>query len=174
MNNRGWGLQAMILWCAVLGLLLIIATVAINSGINNLYGGNGNRNSNGSSVIKKEDKEKEEEKEEPKEDKEEEKESNNEDDSEYMIFLDNMVSASKRYIADHYRDEYENADHLKLSTKTLINNDYMHRIVDPYNKSLECVGYIAIEYVNNELIYEPYLKCGNNYETEGFISRHAE
>lgn len=166
MNNRGWGLQAMILWCAVLGLLLIFATIAINGTINNLYGNNGNRNSNGSSVIKKEDQE---------ENKEEEKEENNNEDSkEYLDFLDDMVDASKKYINDHYNNDYANADHLKLSTKMLINNDYMTRIVDPNNKSLECVGYIAVEYVNNELIYEPYLKCGDNYETEGFIERHAE
>ena len=37
MNNRGWGLEAMILWCAVLGILLIVATVMINSSINNMY-----------------------------------------------------------------------------------------------------------------------------------------
>jgi len=167
MNNKGWGLQAMILWCAVLGILLIVATVTINSSINNLYNGNG-KYSNGSSVIKKEEVEedKETEKEEP---KEEEK-----DDKDYLDYLDIMVDASKKYIEKNYKDDYANADHLKLSTKMLINNDYMERIVDPNNSSLECVGYIAVENVNNELIYEPYLKCGDNYETEGFISRHAE
>ena len=52
MNNRGWGLEAMILWCAVLGILLIVATVMINSSINNMY----NNTNSSSSVIKKEDK----------------------------------------------------------------------------------------------------------------------
>ena len=27
MNNKGWGLQAMILWCAVLGILLILRVI---------------------------------------------------------------------------------------------------------------------------------------------------
>ena len=170
MNNRGWGLQAMILWCAVLGLLLIFATIAINGSINNMYGNNDNRNSNGSSVIKKEDHE--ENKEEVEE--VEKEETDKEVDNSYTDFLDIMVEASKKYIKAEYNNDYSNADHLKLSTNMLINNNYMDRMVDPYNKSLECVGYIAVDYVNNELIYEPYLKCGNSYETEGFISRHAE
>ena len=172
MNNRGWGLQAMILWCAVLGLLLIFATVAINGSINSLYDNDNQRHSNGSSVIKKEDKEKEENKKE--EDIKDDKEEDKGEDKDYVVFLDTMISASKKYVKDNYSENYESADHMKLSTKMLINNDYMSRIVDPNNKSLECMGYIAIEYVNNELIYEPYLKCGNNYETEGFIARHAE
>jgi len=171
MNNRGWGLQAMILWCAVLGLLLIFATIAINGTINNMYGNNDNRNSNGSSVIKKEDYE--DSKDEEKEEDTDKKEDTEVDDS-YEDFLDTMVEASKKYIKAEYNNDYANADHLKLSTKMLINNNYMDRMVDPYNSSLECVGYIAVDYVNNELIYEPYLKCGDAYETEGFIARHAE
>lgn len=163
MNNRGWGLQAMILWCAVLGILLIIASVLINGTINNLYAGNGNRNSNGSSVIKKEDKE------------DANKEDKNEiDASDYEKYLETMVNASKNYVEKEYANDYANAAHLKLSTKILINNDYMDRIVDPNNKLLECIGYVAVDYINNELTYKAFLKCGDNYETEGFVIRHAE
>lgn len=160
MNNRGWGLEAMILWCAVLGILLIVATVMINSSINNMY----NNTNSSSSVIKKEDKTPTKEEDDNKKDNEEV----------YSSYLEKMTSASKLYIEREYNDSLEQIDNMYLTTTFLINNDYLLRLVDPSNNSLECIGYVEVKYTNNEVNYKPYLKCGSDYETTGYNSSHLE
>ena len=105
MNNRGWGLEAMILWCAVLGILLIVATVMINSSINNMY----NNTNSSSSVIKKEDKTPTKEEDDNKKDNEEV----------YSSYLEKMTSASKLYIEREYNDSLEQIDNMYLTTTFL-------------------------------------------------------
>lgn len=56
-----------------------------------------------------------------------------------------------------------------LPLNTLVNNGYMGIVTDVKNNSTICEGYvIIIKIAENNFQYDPYLKCGSNYETSGY------
>ena len=44
---------------------------------------------------------------------------------------------------------------------------YVDELIDPNDKK-ECTGYVEFIQDGAKVSYKPYLKCGNNYQTEGY------
>ena len=47
-------------------------------------------------------------------------------------------------------------------------NGYLDEIKDIKDKDTECTGYVEFVQDGGVITYTPYLKCGSNYETEGY------
>jgi hypothetical protein len=125
MNNKGWGLQTMLILSAVLIVALFIAALIVVTNVRILL-------------------------------------PNKSDEymSQYKLYESRLEEEAKEYIADNNIDTSKT---IYVSYKTLLNNKYVEKLVDPYS-NLQCNGYVSVK--NND--YNPYLKCGLNYRTRGY------
>lgn len=58
----------------------------------------------------------------------------------------------------------------KIMLDDLINNGFIRNIRNPKNKSESCSGYVITTKIGeNKYTYDPYLKCGSDYETQNYI-----
>ncbi|MDD3187754.1 MAG: hypothetical protein PHD02_04740 [Bacilli bacterium] len=76
-----------------------------------------------------------------------------------------MVNAAKNYIYDNYNDISKAT--IPISLSTLINNNYIGPINDPDTKE-NCSGYVIFTKDKNNTQYDPYLRCGTMYKTNGY------
>lgn len=61
-----------------------------------------------------------------------------------------------------------NGDSLIVDLNDLKNSNLVPNIVDPQNSSTNCTGKVIVtKTATNVYRYDPYLKCGTNYETSG-------
>ena len=79
----------------------------------------------------------------------------------------------KNSTIDYVRDVYNNQlglDTLIIQATLLRENGYLHNYSDEDDKY--CSGYCEV-YLdeNNEIVYEPYVKCGDFYESKGYVER---
>ncbi len=88
----------------------------------------------------------------------------------YDDIEDSTVNATKRYIVDYYSTLFDN-DPLYINLTTLQSYGYISTIMDINNSSTVCTGYTKVLKNGNNVTYNPYINCGSNYTTEGYISR---
>ena len=63
------------------------------------------------------------------------------------------------------KDYFKSNDKDLVTLKTLVEEGFMESIYDLKDKSIKCSGYVTYK----EHSYHTYLKCGNNYETSGYV-----
>ena len=78
-----------------------------------------------------------------------------------------MVNATKKYMNDNYTNIVSDIE-IPVKLKTLISKNYLAPIKDYYTKK-ECNGYVIFIRKNNNIEYDPYLKC-DGYKTNGYDS----
>ena len=64
--------------------------------------------------------------------------------------------------------EIQNGSTIKITTKILKENNYISDLYDT-NHEL-CTGYIIYSKQDDGYSYNPYIKCGNIYQTKGYIN----
>ena len=149
MNNRGWGLQTMLLMVCVLALALIISFILLRDSFGVLFQGN--------SIFDNE------------KDKTSEVSNN-----EYQKLEKNLENSAKRYVDAFYKDGLVENNPIIVTVFSLVNENLLKQPVDPKNKTEACKGYVRFTLKEGKVIYEPYLKCGSNYQTKGYIDRLAK
>jgi hypothetical protein len=98
---------------------------------------------------------------------------NNTNKIEYNSYSDMEVAvskATKKYIADFYTTLYDN-DPLYIKITTLQSYDYIDTLEDVSNSNIICTGYTKVIKTGNNVTYNAYINCGDNYTTEDYISR---
>lgn len=142
MNNKGWGLQEMILLISILiGALLIVVII----GATNFFGLLKPQNSiNGSQIDQTRT---------------------------YNSMELDMIDATKKYIKKFYNNELFENDPLYIRVTSLQNEKLLKELYDVKDEGIECSGYVKVLKVVEETKYEPYIKCGINYVTDGYIGR---
>lgn len=85
----------------------------------------------------------------------------------------NLEIKLKNSTINYVRDVYNNdlgLDTLIIQANLLRQKGYLNNYIDEDNKY--CSGYCEV-YLdeNNEIIYEPYVKCGEFYESKGYMER---
>ncbi len=159
MNNHGWGLRAMLALVCILGVALYIsATIAtkklkLNIIDEEIIDTSSNTNGLEENVTSKEEK--------------------IDYLKEYHIIEEKMAQATNKYVDDIYKDK-SLANYVKLKLSILEANNYIEEVYDLKDDSIKCVGYVSISYENDKFNYIPFLRCGTNYETEGFIDRYID
>lgn len=169
MNNKGWGLWDLILIVVVLGAALVFA----------FYMANNNLNIPVETGILPKEEETNKEENNKEENKEEQKEENKEENKEetnidkYKALESKLTLAANSYIKDVYKDK-RNADDVIVTLKKLVDSQYILPIYDIEDNTQKCIGYVDVSLIDNELEYASYIKCGDNYQSEGIVLRNAQ
>lgn len=85
----------------------------------------------------------------------------------YEDLENTLEKAAERYQNDTYSGNTNETEVWSLSYSMLKEEKYLDKLIDPKNKK-ECTGYVEFIQDGAKVSYKPYLKCGNNYETEGY------
>lgn len=88
--------------------------------------------------------------------------------------LENRLKlAAERYLNNsNYSSSIENTESWTLSYSMLKKEEYLEEIKDIKDKNIECNGYVEFIQDGGQISYKPFLKCGNNYQTEGYDSNN--
>jgi len=98
---------------------------------------------------------------------------NNTNEVEYDSYSDIEIAvskATKKYITDFYSTLYDN-DPLYIKITTLQSYGYMDILEDINNNNIICTGYTKVVKTGDNVTYDAYINCGDNYTTKDYISR---
>ena len=127
-DNRGFGIQSMMIAVLVLMMCLVLISAFANKVFNNIS----NEETNSTDYIEIEEK---------------------------------VEQATKKYQQKYYNNILD-GDEIKVSLKSLQNEGFSDILKD--NKNNICDGYAYIIGKENKVIYNAYIRCGNEYKTKGF------
>lgn len=127
-DNRGFGIQSMMIAVLVLMMCLVLISAFANKVFNNIS----NEETNSTDYIEIEEK---------------------------------VEQATKKYQQKYYNNILD-GDEIKVSLKSLQNEGFIDILKD--NKNNVCDGYAYIIGKENKVIYNAYIRCGNEYKTKGF------
>lgn len=85
--------------------------------------------------------------------------------TDYMEIEEKVEQATKKYQQEYYNNILD-GDEIKVSLKSLQNEGFIDILKD--NKNNICDGYAYIIGKENKVIYNAYIRCGNEYKTKGF------
>ena len=145
LNNRGWGLQAMMVGVLVLMIALVIIAVLVQKTFNDVF-----------EPIDKENHYTENE------DKKEENQYKSYEDIENAI-----INAAKKYQKAYYSDILD-GEKISVTLKNLQEEKLIDKVIDIKDSNTVCTGYAIFINDNDKIIYNAYIKCGENYETIGY------
>ena len=152
MNNKGFGLTEVIIFIVASLITLVICVIVYDRNFGNI---NTEGIDEATQIIGESVKDN-------KKDDEIEEDSKTKENKDYKELLDKMTNSAKMYVSNNYTGKTEQVV-IKLSE--LVNKDYMDQLLDPSDAEVICSGYVIYDGENN---YTPYLKCGENYESENY------
>ena len=85
--------------------------------------------------------------------------------TDYIEIEEKVEQATKKYQQEYYNNILD-GDEIKVSLKSLQNEGFIDILKD--NKNNICDGYAYIIGKENKVIYNAYIRCGNEYKTKGF------
>lgn len=88
----------------------------------------------------------------------------------YQDLEQELKKAAERYQNDTYSGNSLDTEVWSLSYSMLKEEKYLDKLIDPNDKKIECTGYVEFIQDKAKISYKPFLKCGSNYETEGYDS----
>lgn len=150
LNNRGWGLQELIVGIGILFFCLAFVSILIHNSFGQLLG----------------------EKEPPAENETVNPPINNSE-PEYQSYVQiekAMVEAAKKYNETIYGDELLEGDKISATMRSLVRDGYLKQVKDIKDDSVICSGYVTFIKENGKVTYTPYLKCGK-YTSKGYLER---
>lgn len=153
LDNRGWGLQELLVGIGILLFFLLLMVSLINQNFRRLSESLGNNNTNNPTEQKR-----------PIQDEE----------NEYTSYQDietAMKKAAREYNTAIYGEDLQEGDNITVTLKSLIRDQYMERIYDIKDSKVTCSGYVTFIKERNKVTYSPYLKCGSRYITKGYLER---
>ena len=172
MNNKGWGLQEMLISLLVLATALIISVILINHNFKKLNKTlNQNKPVDNNAVMSGVDQDSNKEEQKPEEKPPKSTPPEKKDYSTYQEIETDIIEAVKKYQANIYGAELLEGDKISVTITALVRENYLNEITDIKDKKTKCSGYATFIKENNNIDYKAYLKCGNNYQTEGYLSR---
>lgn len=146
LNNRGWGLQAMMAGVLILMMFLVIVAVLIQKTFEDIMEPINNENH----YSETEDK--------------------NETEIKYDSYeeIENtIINAAKKYQKEYYSDILD-GEKISVTLKNLQEEKLIGEITDIKNDNVVCSGYAIFINDDDKIIYNAYIKCGDNYETIGY------
>ena len=86
----------------------------------------------------------------------------------YRDLEDELKQAAERYQNDTYSGNSSETAVWELSYSMLRKEKYLEKLIDPNDKNTECTGYVEFIQDGAKISYKPFLKCGTNYQTDGY------
>lgn len=152
LDNKGWGLQELIMGLGILFFCLLLIVSLINRNFRNLP--NKNQNSTNQQPTNQNK---------PVEE--------NKDYTSYQEIETSMKKAAEKYKTNIYGNELQEGDSITVTLHSLIQNHYLEEVHDIKDKNIICSGYVTFRKNENQVTYRPYLKCGKKYKTKGYLER---
>lgn len=90
----------------------------------------------------------------------------------YKDTEEKISKAAKEYAFNNHKNDLKNGDRNTVTIETLQNEGILNVIIDPKDKETTCSGYVIFTMRNNEITYDPYIKCGKNYHTKGYNANY--
>ena len=146
LNNRGWGLQAMMIGVLVLMIALIITAVLINKVFGDIIEPINKPNYIENSDAKEESTYKT-----------------------YQEMENEIITAAKKYQKKYYSDILD-GEKITVTVKNLQAEYFIDELTDIKNEKTICTGYATFLNDDDKISYKAYIKCGNSYETIGYQS----
>lgn len=88
----------------------------------------------------------------------------------YKDLEEKLEKAAERYQNDTYSGNADDTEVWELSYSMLREKGYLDKLTDPNDKDTQCTGYVEFIQDGAKISYKPFLRCGTNYETEGYDS----
>ena len=92
----------------------------------------------------------------------------------YQDIEKDLANVAIIYTDNYYYKVLENGDSDYVTIKTLKEEKIITKVTDLKDHKLECSGYIHFYKENSKTIYDPYIKCGDNYQTAGYNKDYDE
>lgn len=89
----------------------------------------------------------------------------------YKDIENKIIKATKEYTFNN-RQDLKNGDKDFVTIQTLQNEGILGDVIDPKDKDTICTGYIYFTVKNDDITYDPYIKCGKNYHTKGYNANY--
>lgn len=140
LNNRGWGLQAMLAGVLVLMIALVIIAVLVNKTFGDIMPSVNDEN-NYDNV-------------------------NQDIELKYSELEDKVLEAAKTYQKRYFND-ISDGEIITVSIKKLQERGLINNITDIKDPNISCTGYATFK-KQDDIIYNAYIKCGSNYQTVGY------
>lgn len=138
LNNRGWGLQVMMIFVLILMIALVVIAVLVNQTFSDIAGPTKDPIVNPGN-----------------------------DDVSYKDLENELLDAVKEYQEIHYNDtSMLDGEMITVSLDKLQKENLIDEIKD-IKTSRPCTGYGTFELKSDKIVHNAYLKC-NNYETSGY------
>ena len=158
MNNKGWGISDLLWILGVIGASLVLVSVLIRVSLKD-------------STVKIEDSGDNRIETVTPEEAPEELESDDEnveievnDTESYSELEELLKSSAEEYVKKYYNDE--SVSRVTISLSELEQEAFVSGLTDPNDSNVICDGYVI--YIKESNNYQPYIKCGSNYQTPGY------
>lgn len=151
LNNRGWGLGSIIAGIGVFAIALLIVVILVHNGVKELEP-NYDKNSDLDNEYN---------------------ENNNSHNQQYdyRALENKIVVAAKEYANQKYSDDFDEDTLVTVTVKKLQKENLLDSIYDLKDKRKNCSGYVSFSKKNSKFNFQPFLKCNQNYETDGYEER---
>lgn len=151
LNNKGWGLQELMVGLGILFFSLLLIVILINKNFkeleNTLNQNKTESESNQNRIVE------------------------DETYDSYKEIENKMITAAKEYNNDVYGSALQEGDNLTVTVKSLVRAHYLDNITDIKDDNITCSGYVTFIKKGVNVTYSPYLKCDNKYKTKGYLER---
>ena len=91
---------------------------------------------------------------------------------EISIKIQNLSHITNKTISKNIKIEKDKTVYIKLVT--LQNSGLIGNLKDITNEAIYCSGYAIGSNEADTYIYKGYIKCGNNYKTEGYNASYDQ
>ena len=85
-----------------------------------------------------------------------------------------LENTAKTYTDNYYNKVLENGDEGIVTIRDMQGEGLLTAVKDINNNSINCSGYVEFKTTNSKTKYTTYLKCGDNYQTKGYIEKYDE
>lgn len=85
-----------------------------------------------------------------------------------------LVHAGKVYTDNFYYKVLENGDNGYVPLYVLKDDDIVNDIYDIRDSSVLCNGYVSFSRKDDKTSYKSYIRCGDNYKTNGYNKRYEK
>lgn len=143
MNQNGWGLKDFMIILGVILIALIITAGIYRKSFKELFGTKSEPIvEETTTIIEKET---------------------------YQDLENKLQRAAERYQNDNYQGDFDSTETWILKYDLLKEKKYLKsKITDINDRNIECTGYVKFEKKESRINYTPYLKCGDNYQTNNY------
>ena len=92
----------------------------------------------------------------------------------YNDIEDILVSTAHTYTDNYYYKALEDGDEDRVTVRDMQGEELLKNIIDLKDNKIHCSGYVYFKKEDGKTTYEPYLKCGENYQTVGYKAKYDE